>query len=356
MNAQESLRRLSTARRLADTGQYAALVRFLSNQPAPDLEDSPTLALLYGIGNTRLGFPEMGMRWAKLALVRAQARGDDALEARARNVCGAICLWTGRVSEAVEFFDVALGEADRSRDSATVGRCFNNLGIIANLRGHYDRAVSCYTLAIAAFERAGLRRGVAEALINLGLAYKDQENWPKALELADEAVAEAEATADDALTAVALAGRADVHRLAGYPAVAKREVLRALELHRRQGDTHGEAEDLRVLAGVLVMAGEIDEPERVYRKVVKLAEQHSDPLLAAHAERDLAVLLLRAHRPTEASEVASRSRVRFRQLGAEAEVQRLDATLARAVETASAAITRKRATVPVVRRSRSTRR
>lgn len=328
MDAQASLRRLSSVCRLADTGQYAALVRILGDQPPHLLEDSPTLALLYGIGNTRLGFIEIGMRWAKLALARAQARGDGALEARAWNVCGAICLWTGRVAEAAEHFDWALSEAERSGDSATVGRCFNNLGIIATLRGDYARAISSHTLAIAAFQRAGLRRGVAEALNNLAMAYKFQEDWVAALELADKAVTEAEAAGDLALTAVALAGRADAHRLAGYAAVAKGEVSRALELHRRQGDLHGETEDLRVQAGVFALEGQVEEAERMYRKVVRLAEHYVDPLLAAQAERDLAVLLFNRRRPTEASEAARRARARFRQLGADAEVQRLDAAVA----------------------------
>ncbi len=327
MEPRDALRLLSTARSLADTGQYAGLVALLGNDAEAELQRSPTLALLYGIAHVRLGFPETGRRWALHALKLAQERADPGVEARALNVVGAIDLATGRVADAEKYLTGALAEADRIGDHATVGRCCNNLGIIANLRGRHDWAIGSHTMAIAAFQRAGVQRGVAEATHNLGIAYKDLDKLAMALETSDQAVQRAEAAGDRGLTAVALAGRADIQRLAGFAAGAHREVQTALRIHREMGDVLGEAEDLRILAGALAALGDVEAAEAMYRGVITVADRHADPLLAAHTERDLVRLLVGQDRAAEAHEFARRARARFESLGAEAEVRRLDAGL-----------------------------
>lgn len=329
MDPAVSLQRLSRARQLADSGQYRALAALVESLPPQEVEQSPTLALLLAIAHSRLGSPEPARRWAVQALIGARERGDRAIEARALNVCGAIELAAGEVGRAEEFFTRALAEADRLGDHATVGRCANNLGIIANLRGEHEVAVGWHTMAIAAFERAGLHKGTAEALHNLAHCYKDQRDWESALRAADRAVEEARLAGDRALVAAARAGYADIARLAGFVVAARREVESALALHRELGDALGEAEDLRVLAGTLAALGQPLEAERLYRDVIGRAEQGADPLLAAHAERDLALLLAGTDRQAEAEDLARRARVRFARLGAGAEIRRLDEALAK---------------------------
>ncbi|GIW52591.1 MAG: hypothetical protein KatS3mg081_1946 [Gemmatimonadales bacterium] len=327
MGARLTFEILHQARQLAEAGKYAALLSYCQSLGEDLLRLSPTLALLKGIAAVRLGFPEEGRRWAKLAFERARERGDRTIEIRALNALGGINLATGLTREAEDCFALALGQAYVVRDHATVGRCCNNLGILANLRGSRAQAVGWHTRAVAAFERVGSHRGVAEALHNLAHVYKDEGDWERASDTAAQAIQAAELSGDLSLVAATICGYADVQRLAGDPLFAAREVEKAIALHRELGDVMGEAEDLRVLAGALGAQGEYARAEALYREVIRRAEQGGDELMAAEAERDLAALLWSLGREAEGRETASRSRARFSKMAAFAEVRRLDQML-----------------------------
>src|SRR5213594_3299168 len=172
-----SLAPLHAAQALADAGDYAELVTYLDGRTQDELEQSPMLALLCGIGHSRLGRLDVGQQWAMVALSRARVLGDRTLEVRGLNVCGAIALERGGISEATSFFTRAQDEAMQDNDMATLGRCANNLGIIANMQGDYGRAVGAYTRAIAAYQKACNERGIAETQHNLGITYREQGAW-----------------------------------------------------------------------------------------------------------------------------------------------------------------------------------
>src|SRR5260370_26281057 len=143
------------------------------------------LTLLCGIAHGRLGRLEVGQQWAMVAQLRARMLGDRPLEVRALNVCGAMALERGGISEATFFFTRAKEEALEQNDLATAGRCANNLGIIANMQGDYDRAVSAYTRAIASYQQAHCDRGVAESRHNLGITYRERGQLDAALQAPD---------------------------------------------------------------------------------------------------------------------------------------------------------------------------
>ncbi len=320
----KSLEDLNRARKLAETGQFSAVVDYLSDRSQTDLRESPTLALLFGTAQARLGRHSEGMQWVEIALNRSRDRGDRAIEARALNDRGAIALVTGNTDEAADYFTQALAAAEREDDHATVGRCSNNLGIINNLRGQYARAIGSYTMAIAAFQQAGHRRGIAETRPNLAITYRDQGELERALDEADRAVEEARGVDDPTLLAQVLAGRAEIRLMLGEPLLAQHEVKRALKTHGELGNEVEEAESLRVLANTLAVTGNDDEAEQILRDVIQRANSLNRPLLCADATRDLAYLLRKSERASEAREIARAARVLFSQLGAEAEIRKID--------------------------------
>ncbi len=324
-----TLQPLEEAQRLADTGRYADLLAHLAERhSAAELEQSPTLALLYGIAHARLGQLELGRQWATIALTRARMRGDRPVEVRALNVCGAIALEQGGIGEATHFFTRAQEEALQDGDLGTVGRCANNLGIIANLQGDHGRAIGSFTMAIAAYQRAAAPRGVAESHHNLGIAYREQGALDAALQAADDAVREAADLGDQALWAQALAGRAEVRVARQDGVLAVREAERALETHRALGDHVRETEDLRILAIALDAVGQPERAEAQLREVIQRAGEHGRPLLVATAQRDLAGVLQGAGEWPEAQEVARAARAAFVRLGAASDVAKLDRLLA----------------------------
>lgn len=311
------------AQQLAAAGHHAEVVEYLAARAPRELEDSPSLALLYGTAQARLGRHEEGLRWLELALDRARKRSDQTVERRALNARGAAALVSGRIDEAADYFTQALMAASRDGDFAMTGRCSNNLGIISNLRGRHAEAIGSWEIAVAAFGRAGLRQGVAECHHNLGITYREQGALDRALGEADKAVAEAEAAGDRTLWALALRGRAEVHLSRNELEPARHELDQVGEIRSRLLDPVGEAEDLRVAAGLLAAEGETAAAERALHQVIRGAEARGRPQLLAEAQRDLAMVLRRAGRNADAQEAARTAKAIFTELGAEGEIRRL---------------------------------
>ncbi len=313
------------ARQLAAAGHHAEVVEYLGTQAESELEDSPSLALLYGTAHARLGRSDEGLRWLDRALDQARKQDEQTVERHALNARGAVALVSGRLDEAADYFTQALMAASRDGDLATTGRCSNNLGIISNLRGRYAEAIGSWEIAVAAFERAGLKQGVAECHHNLGLTYREQGALDRALAEADRAVAAAEAAGDRTLRALALRGRAEIRLVSGELEAARQDLAQVREIRGRLPNPISEAEDLRVTALVLAAEGDPAAAERALRDVIARAETHRRPQLQAEARRDLAIVLRRSGRHAEAKAAAREAKAVFTQLGAEAEIRSLAA-------------------------------
>src|SRR2546425_35466 len=314
---------IDKARELAAAGHHAAVVEFLGGRERTELGDSPTLALLYGIAQARLGRHEQALQWLELALEQARRRGESAVERHALSARGAFALVNGHLTEAADFCTQALMAASRDGDHATTGRASNNLGIISHLRGRHAEAISSWEIAAAAFHRAGQQIGVAECHNNLANAYREQGALDKGLAVADHAVATAEVAGDEALFAVTLRGRAEIRVVRSEPELARRELDRVREIRSRLPDPVGEAEDLRVTALVLAAEGQVARAEKSLREVMGRAELHGRIQLQADATRDLALLLRKAGRQKEAIGAAQAAKAIFSRIGAESDIRKL---------------------------------
>src|SRR6266571_4840365 len=273
------------AQELSAAGRHSEVVEYLGARERSELEASPSLALLYGTAQARLGRPEEGLRWLDVALDQARKRDERLIERRALNARGATALVSGRI----------------------------------------DEAIGSWEIALAAFGRAGVREGVAECHHNLGIAYREQGALDHALTEADRAVAEAEAVGDRTLRALALRGRAEIHVLRGEPRLAGRELDEVRQIRSQVPHLVDQAEDLRVAAAVMALEGDDVAAERSLREVIERAEAHRRPQLLAEATRDLAALLRRTGRLAEAEAAARTARAIFTGLGAEGEIRNLAA-------------------------------
>jgi tetratricopeptide (TPR) repeat protein len=313
------------ARQLAAAGHHADVVEYLGARSERELEDSPSLALLYGTAHARLGRQDEGIRWLDVALDQARKRDEQAVERHALNARGAMALVSGRLDEAADYFTRALMAASRDGDLVTTGRCSNNLGIISNLRGRHAEAIGSWEIALAAFERAGLQQGVAECHHNLGITYREQGALDRALAEADGAVAQAEAAGDGTLRALALRGRAEIRVVRSELDAARQDLNQVRELRGFVPNSISDAEDLRVVALVRAAEGDVAAAERALREVMQRAEMHRRPHLQAEATRDLAIVLRRSGRSAEAQVAARAAKAIFAQLGAEREIRNLAA-------------------------------
>src|SRR2546428_9408873 len=71
---------IDKARELAAAGHHAAVVEFLGGRERTELGDSPTLALLYGIAQARLGRHEQALQWLELGLGEERTRRQYAAQ------------------------------------------------------------------------------------------------------------------------------------------------------------------------------------------------------------------------------------------------------------------------------------
>ena len=311
------------ARALAAAGHHAAVVEFLGSRAESEIEDSPTLALLFGIAQARVGRHQQGLEWIDRALAAAKKHGEHGVERHALNARGAIALSRGDLNTATDFCTQALMAASRDGDHATTGRASNNLGIISHLRGRYAEAISSWEIAAAAFHRAGITSGVANCNHNLANAYREQGALDKALATADQAVVGAEATHDETQHAMTLRGRAEIRAVRSEPELARRDLDRIRVIRSQMPDPVAEAEDLRVLTLVLVAENQMGRAEKSLREVIGRAELHEKLILQAEATRDLATLLRRAGRTGEAQSTAESAKALFARMGAEGEMRKL---------------------------------
>lgn len=314
---------IARARALATAGHHAAVIEYLAGCDRGQLEESPTLALLYGIAQARLGRHDQGLQWLELALAQARHQGEAAIERHALSARGAFALVNGLLTEAADYCTHALMAASRDGDHATTGRASNNMGIVSHLRGRHAEALASFEIATAAFHRAGLQAGVAESQHNMANAYREQGALDRALAEADLAVTTAEAAGDEALFAHTLRGRAEIRAARREPEFARRELDRVREIRRRLPDPVGEAEDLRVAALVLMAEQQPARAEKALREAIGRAELHGRPQLLADATRDLAILLRDAGRESEARAAAHAARAVFARSGAEGEIRKL---------------------------------
>ncbi len=135
---------------------------------------------------------------------------------------------------------------------------------------------------------------------------------------------QARALGDQQLTAQAVAGLAEILVSRGESDRALAEIERAIATHRELKDPVREAEDLRIKAGALALAGRREEAETMFRDVVARATEHGRPLLLAMAERDLAHLLMQMGDAAGGKAAAQRARSSFQRLSARAEIDKLD--------------------------------
>src|SRR5881396_452868 len=313
---------VAKARALAAAGHHAAVVEFLGSREQSELDD-PTLALLYGIAQARLGRHEQALQWLELALEQARRRGESAVERHALSARGAFALVNGHLTEAADFCTQALMAASRDGDHATTGRASNNLGIISHLRGRHAEAISSWEIAAAAFHRAGVQTGVADCQHNLANAYREQKAFDKALSIADQAISAAEASRDETLFAMTLRGRAEIRAIRSEPELARRDLDRIRVIRSEMPDPVAEAEDLRIQALVLVAENQMARAEKALREVMGRAELHARLLLLGEATRDLALVLRRTDRTADAQAAARSAKGIFARMCAESEIRKL---------------------------------
>jgi len=307
---------LAELRALAERGRHREVLDRLERLPPEAIAARTSFALLAAEAHGRLGAHREAARWAAAALAVARGRGERHAELRARNYQGAIALEGGDVDDAEAHFAAALDLARVLDEPAAQARCFNNLGIIANLRGEWREALASYQLALAAYQQAGLARGMAETQHNIAISRRALADYGGALAAAEEAVRLAQRLGDEALSALALTGRAELHLIQGDIELATAELARAGATYERLQHPVGLAEVWRLEAGVARTRGDGSGAAARLRQAAELARGQGSAHTLAEIERDLGAALEAIGDPAGARAARERAVALYRALGA----------------------------------------
>jgi tetratricopeptide (TPR) repeat protein len=172
-----------------------------------------------------------------------------------------------RLPEAESVLRTALELAERRGAHRTSARAATQLASVQSSLGKSAEALETLQPALGFFKQHKYRNLELTALTIATRAYQDLDDIPRARELANESVKEAEATGDDSLLALALNNLAAQAAVLGSLPEALTLRERAEAIHRRLGDTLLLPYDLTNRAELLIKLGRFDEASQAINEV-----------------------------------------------------------------------------------------
>ena len=224
------------------------------------------------------------------ALAVAEAIGETVGVAHAYNSMAGCHLLRGNLDEAIALYARAQDFAGLTGEDHLRAMIAQNLGIIASMRGDLSAALDHYAFSLATYRSAGLREYVGPLLNNMGLVYTQLEQFEKAHEAYDDAVAHCNATGDSTNRLLALINstdlwlaRGDVNRAAALCDTVLLEATSSTD-QRALGETH------KFLGIIARTRGNLESAETHLSAAYRNATRREDLLLAAETAREQAEL------------------------------------------------------------------
>ena len=281
--------------------------------------------LLLGAGRTHLATRNGGAALDCVEAVFAlpDEAGMEVATAEALELRGCIRWLDGQRTAAREDF------IEVQRLATTCGRprlaalAASHLADLAVLEDRLGEAVALCEAALEGFRVVGDEDGVATSAARLAGCYADLKRWNAAEQAFAAAASAATARHSEPLLAAIELGRAEMALDRANIERAHAATDRALELARRLDDRALVARALLVAGIVARELGDLPRAERHLEQAARLADEAEDLLLVAETARELADLLARCDRHTQAMPALNRAyralaQLRVRGVGGEA--------------------------------------
>jgi tetratricopeptide (TPR) repeat protein len=169
---------------------------------------------------------------------------------------------------------------------------------------------------------------MAETHHNIAISLRDLGDHVSALRATDEAVRIAGGVGDEALAALTLAGRAELHLLLSDVDLAAAELDRAGSAAEHVQDHAGLAEVWRLQAGIARARGRDHEAAALLGRAAALGREHGNANTLADIERDLGAVLAARGDAAGARAARERAIALFQRLGAKKAASELAALIA----------------------------
>ena len=317
------LERLAEERRWGDIRERAADLSDSELTADPKVAYLVAEALFYG------GKMERALNLVLVAEAEFRSRHDRLSLLAALNLAGAVEFELGDLNGAEQRFSDLLELARESDNDEMSGRATNNLGAIASLRGEHEQALSLFRLSIPVYQKVGFLAGLAQTDHNLGIVNRDLGDWRQADRQYRSAQRRARQLGDNRLSAMARAGRAEIAYLRGDRVFAAVEARHALEAHVELGDELGRADVLKLLGSIVAAEPDRGMAARHFEDALRLAREHTNPLLEAEILEERARLHDAEDRKALARADLEAAAANYRRLGAAGRVKAVEERLER---------------------------
>jgi tetratricopeptide (TPR) repeat protein len=256
--------------------------------------------------------------------VALEANAND-LAADASNALGGFALERGDLVEAERQFSEALQAA--GGDPSLVGKIEQNLGIVANIRCDWLLALEHYRRSLLAYETMPDERGCALAHHNLGMIHADQKQWTEARRHYRISQGLAYAAGDRHLGGIATMNLAEVYLAIGELDQARAGAEKALEIFTEVDARRHKSGAHRLLGMVFRERHQFALAESHLRSAKEIAANSCAPLIQADAAKELAALYQSTGRTVEAVDNLLLAQALYRQLGARADLDDVQARM-----------------------------
>lgn len=219
------LQRYLDTKRLLDDAQRLHTAAVTAARSSGDLNaEARALGALGWLGIRRDQFVEAEQHLLA-ALDLHEKAADSRLTARALNALGAVFMYTGRIHEAIRYYERAITEYNKTDDPAS---CFPtaNLGVLHHMLGSPREALTWLESSLRLGEQHGKRHSECSTLTNLAPVCRDLGELDLALDYARRGLTLARELGRTETEGMALTSLGAVHQRRG-------ELEQARELHRR---------------------------------------------------------------------------------------------------------------------------
>ncbi|MES2138130.1 MAG: tetratricopeptide repeat protein [Bacteroidota bacterium] len=210
----------------------------------------------------------------------------------------------------------AIALAEKINFPKGISASYGNIGLYYKEQADYPKALDFYFKALKIDEELGNKKGVGRHLGSIGSVYLIQGDYPKALEYYFKALGITEKFGDKNGTATKLANIGSVYMKQGEYSKATGYYLRSLKITEEIGSVNGISAQLGNLGTAYMEQGDYTKALDTYFKALKIAEELGDKIGISANLSNIGSLYTEQKKYKEAYDYLSRALVLGKNSGA----------------------------------------
>lgn len=270
-----------------------------SLRTAEGAERSRELSRLGAIA-ARSGRSTEAVGWFEMALAVAREFDDPAQERRALNGLGNCFWWQGRYDDSLAHHRRALEIAHQLGDRTGAARTLGNIGAVYERLGRYADAVSMFERSLQIARELAERDHQSHALNNLAVMCLRLGRLGDAEAYCKQTIVVSRDAGDRYNELSGLGGLGEVYCRLGRYEEALDFAQRAVSLSREVEDRSGESIQLMVVGGIYRQTGQYDESLRTLRQALEIATEVPLPRTEINIRNLIGLTLFQAGSPAQA--------------------------------------------------------